>query len=404
MKNREAHLTEQLLQSIRERNTPVTIKDIAAACGVGVTTVSRAINDQPDVAPARKALIKATAKKLGYRPNRNAQQLRNTITKTIAVLIKGPSNPFFLGILDPLEKEIRERGFNVMLVRVNHSADEMAAALQACADVRLSGIIFMGGWTNRSVIEIEQLPVPAVLCTVPLEMAHNSIPATIKKSRVKFSSVAIDDFAAIRQIVHHLYSLGHKHLAFLGPDPSDRSAGYLRLTAFKAVCQELSLQYDEQILPQEIPPDLAPYSYEYGYQMTMRLLTDWKLAPANKRFTALVAMTDVIAIGALKALIKSGLRVPEEVSVTGFDGINTAHYVHPELTTIVQPVTELIKQTVDLLFSHLGSDTNGKHVLLPGKIFVGGSTGKARLNISEPNNAVISEGDTADIYTRANLG
>lgn len=392
MEGIEAHLTERLLKAARERNTPVTIKDIAAACGVGVTTVSRALNDQPDIAPHRKAAIKEAARQLGYRPNRNAQQLRHTITKTIAVLLKGPSNPFFINLLDPLEKEIRSRGFNVMLVRVDHSADEMAAALQACADVRLAGIIFMGGWSNRSVSEIEQLPVPFVLCSVPLEVADNPQNEPRKMPRAKFSSVAIDDFASIEQIVKHLHDLGHRQLAFLGPDSTDRSVGYLRLVAFKAACAKFSLHYDEHLLFQELPANIAPYSYEYGYRMAMKFIAERQNLPVVKRFTALVAMTDVLAIGALKAFLNAGLRVPQDISVTGFDGIDTARYVHPDLTTITQPVDQIVKQTADLLFAQIGSDSSGQHLLLPGKLYVGRSTGRA---------AVLSEQTT---FTKSFLG
>lgn len=334
-----------------------TIRDIASACGVGVTTVSRAINNESGIAPETKQKILETAKRLNYTPNTHARRLRFGQTHTIAVLMKGTSNPFFLSLLEHLEGLIHERGYQMDLVTIRHEADEIAIARHTCSEAKPAGLIFLGGWL-RQAVNID-LPVPYVFCTVP---TANDTTEPCSSCR----SVVMDEADAMDQIVTHLSSLGHRRIAFLGSDPADQSVGKLRLECFRSALKKNNLEFFPELVAGTQAP-IAPYSLEYGHRLTKEL---WE---RTQDFTALVTISDLLGIGAMKALHQADVDIPGRVSVTGIDGITMSEYTHPTLTTVTQPAEEIAKATVQTLFSSAAPGT----VALPGKLRIGESTGPA---------------------------
>lgn len=341
-------------------NRHVTIRELARECQVGVTTVSRALNDKPGISATTKERIQKAARELGYRPNPNAQNLRAFSTKSIAVLVKGTTNPFFLSLLDPLEQEIRDHGYQMNLIRVEHHEDEVKRALQTCRDFALSGLIFMGGWFQNSLEELAQIPVPFVACTVPLSAYRGEVE--------EIFSVAVDDFSGMDLLVKHLADLGHQRIAFIGPDRGDPSVGRLRQIAFEQACEKYNLPLNRKMIING-DDSVASYSLEYGYQATRQLIE------SGAEFTALATITDLIAIGAMRALREHGLKLPEDMSVTGFDGLQTGEYIYPSLTTIVQPGLEITKRTCKFLFANLQDKKPGRHLLIPGELRIGSSSG-----------------------------
>lgn len=338
----------------------VTIKDIAAVCKVGVTTVSRALNNQPGISRATRNRVLKVAKTLNYSPNLHAQELRAQKTNQVAVLMKGPTNPFFLEMIDSLERELRASGYSMAIVRVKHLEDEVSAALDLCCNTRVAGVIFMGGTIDYRSAELARLGVPCVRCTVPM---------IADDDRDYYSSVAVDDKAGIEALVSYLYGEGHRQIAFLGSDSSDASVGFLRLQQFLQATKQLSLDLDPDLL---VTGDnsLPTYSFEYSYHLTRQLLN------RNKPFTALVTMTDVLAIGAQRALHSAGLDVPKDVSVVGFDGLTLGKYVTPSLTTYVQPIEDIIKHTWSLLRIGMEGGHRTSHLLVPGTLRLGESSAK----------------------------
>lgn len=339
----------------------VTIKDIAAAAGVGITTVSRALNNQDEISPATRARILEIADELQYLPNRHAQNLRSSHINNIAMVMKGPSNPFFLSLIDPLEKEIRSQGYQMSLLRVPHGVEEVEIGRGAQQNSGAAGVLFLGGEAHQSTTVFDTFPLPFVMCTVPPGPQWNHTVAT----------VSVDESSAIAKIVSHLAKLGHKRIAFLGPDKSEHSVGLIRQEAFISALKQEGISYDKQLTVQGNKKD-NPYSLSYGYHMAQRLLA--RKIP----FTAVVAISDVIAIGAQKALIDANIRIPQEVSVTGFDGIEFSRYTNPALTTIEQPIEQLAENTCHLLFSQINKKkVKQSQILLPGKLLVGDSTAPA---------------------------
>lgn len=336
----------------------VTIRDIAKKCGVGVTTVSRALNDQPGVSDATKKRVLDAVERLNYSPNLHAKSLRAATSKTIVVVLKGPSNPFFLEILDLLEAQIRKRGFTTTIVRVEHDKDEVQAARQAMMTTPPAGLILLGGWIERPDDSPPRFKTPFVHCTVP---KLDDLDAD------RYSSVAVDDTEGLEKIVQHLRGLGHERIAFLGSDVHDRSVGALRERAFRRAMAESGAQVDDDLI---MRGDVLarPYSYEFGAHLMSELLD------LDKPFTAAVAASDVIACGAIREAADRGLRVPDDISVTGFDGIELGRFMTPRLTTLVQPTEEIASATCDALWSGMDNGES-QHILLPGELRVGESSG-----------------------------
>ncbi len=339
----------------------VTIREVAAAAQVGITTVSRALNDRSGISPVTRARILKIAKEMQYQPNRHAQSLRAQHLNNIAVVMKGPSNPFFLSLIDPLEQAIRAHGYQMSLLRVPHEADEVSIGRRAYQDSGASGVLFLGGEARESTTIFDDFPLPFVLCTVPPAPAWNSAIA----------AVSVDDAQGISQIVSHLTELGHRQIAFLGPDQSERSVGAIREKAFISALKAHGISSDERLIVRGGEGD-DPYSFSYGYELARRLLA--RKVP----FTAVVAISDVIALGAQKALIDAGLEIPRQVSVTGFDGIQFARYTNPALTTIEQPIHEIAENSCRLLFAKINKQPlENAQLLLRGKLLVGESTDQA---------------------------
>lgn len=336
----------------------VTIRDIAQRSGVSVTTVSRALNDQADISDQTRKRVLEAARALDYSPNIYAKSLRATTSKVIAVVQKGPLNPFFLEVLDSLEAEIRAIGYTMTLVRVQHGKDEVALALETLATTPVSGLVFLGGWFY-DVERLAQIDVPFVHCTVPMQQESEQPNLPLQDL---YSTVAVDEEIGMSLIVDHLYDLGHERIAFLGSDEDDCSVGMLRETAFRKALRARNLPVDERLIVHGTANSM-PYSYDYGAQLMARLLD------SSVEFSAVAALTDVMAIGAIRTASDAHLRVPHDVAIVGFDGIEQGGYTCPRLTTVLQPVAEIASNTV-LALQDLMEGQESKQLLLPPTLLI----------------------------------
>lgn len=339
----------------------MTIKDIAKLCGVGVSTVSRAINNHPDINQETKEMIVETIKKYGYIPNNSARNLKRTEAKTIAVLVKGMSNLFFSTMIRVMEEEIKKKKYTLVLHHVDFNEDEIEVALQLVKEKRLAGIIFLGGYFHQAEEKLEKLHVPFVLSTV------GGSPENF--NRKNYSSISVDDEKESYKMVNRLIQLGHQKIAILSAVSADESIGKLRLAGYKRALRINGISIDEGLI-RPMRADMEQYSMQNGYTVTKQLLD------GKKEFTALYAISDMMAIGACKAIIDSGKKIPEDYSVAGFDGIELGSYYNPSLTTISQPVEKMARATVKLLFEILAEKGVHQHVLVPAELLERESTRK----------------------------
>lgn len=324
-----------------------TIKDIAKICGVGVSTVSRAINNHPDINPETKEKIMNTIKEYGYVPNNSARNLKRVDAKAIAVLVKGISNPFFSNMIKVIEEECKKKRYSMELSHIEADEDEVDAALKVVKEKRLRGIIFLGGLFSHSDEKLKKLNVPFVFSTA------GSIPENISKNQ--YSNIGVDDRKESARMVDYLIRLGHRNIAIVVAEAEEESIGKLRLEGYYDALQAHNIPVNPKLIYQT-RDDIGHFSMENGY------LTARKLVESGEQFSAVYAVADALAIGAIRALLEAGLRVPDDVSVAGYDGIDVSGYISPSLTTIRQPVEEMAKDTVKLLFDIIAGKKDHQHI------------------------------------------
>ena len=324
-----------------------TIKDIAKICGVGVSTVSRAINNHPDINPETKEKIMNIIKEYGYVPNNSARNLKRVDAKAIAVLVKGISNPFFSNMIKVIEEECKKKRYSMELSHIEADEDEVDAALKVVKEKRLRGIIFLGGLFSHSDEKLKKLNVPFVFSTA------GSIPENISKNQ--YSNIGVDDRKESARMVDYLIRLGHRNIAIVVAEAEEESIGKLRLEGYYDALQAHNIPVNPKLIYQT-RDDIGHFSMENGY------LTAKKLIESEEQFSAVYAVADARAIGAIRALLEAGLRVPDDVSVAGYDGIDVSGYISPSLTTIRQPVEEMAKDTVKLLFDIIAGKKDHQHI------------------------------------------
>lgn len=336
----------------------ITIKDIAKLSGVGITTVSRAINNHPDINEETKAMIMQIIKENNYVPNNSARNLKRSNSNTIAVLIKGISNPFFSSMIKTLERRIKEKKYSFILQHVDEKQNEIDVAIELIKEKKLKGIVFLGGYFSHSDEKLRQLKVPFVLSTV----------GTIQKyDKTICSSVSVDDFKESYKMVDYLCKLGHTKIATITAPMDDESIGKLRYKGYVKALRDNGIDIDKNLV-RIMKDDIESYSMQNGYAVTKELLE------SGQDFTAIYCISDSIAIGACKAICDAGKRVPEDYSIAGFDGLDIAHYYNPSITTIKQPVGEMAEATVKILFDVIKNKTSAQQRIFQGELVIGQST------------------------------
>ena len=336
----------------------ITIKEIAKRCGVGVSTVSRAINDHSDINPETKKRIMEVIRETGYIPNNSARNLKRIDAKCIGVLVRGITNPFFAPMIELIEQETERKGYALVLRHVEAYENEVDVALELEKEKRLRGIIFLGGSSKHSADKMKQLNVPVIFATIGSDISDDL-------SRNSYSTVSVDDALESRKMVEYLIGLGHKKIAILAEGNDEPSVVKLRLEGYMDALRKHNIKVDKSLIKYV---NKRIYTMENGYESTKELIE------SGAKFTALYCISDVLAVGALRALADAGLRVPEDVSVAGFDGQELAKYCIPRLTTIKQPLQDISEETMRLLFDLIEEKRGHKHLIFPGELVKAQST------------------------------
>lgn len=337
------------------QSTEITIKDIARICGVGVSTVSRAINNHSDINPETKELIMSAIEKYGYVPNNSARNLKRIDGKSIAILVKGISNPFFFDMISVIEEKAQKEGYSTVIRHVEFGEDEVDVAIELSKEKRLSGIIFLGGVFCDSEEKLKKLNVPFVIDTA------GNAPVNLDKSL--YSSFTVDDEKEGYKVTKYLLDLGHKDIAILCGELNTDSVGQLRLNGYRRAFEEKNIRINEDlILPMK--EGIEYFTLANGYANMKELLDK------NTHVTAVFAISDIIAIGACRAIVDAGLKIPEDISVIGFDGIEYGKYMVPSLSTLKQPVLEIAEESANLLFDLIDEKAENQHRLFEGELII----------------------------------
>lgn len=339
---------------LRKELGVLTIKDVAAYCGVSVSTVSRVLNHRPDVSPAVRELVNEAIAACNYIPNNSARSLVASRSTAIGVVVRGVDNPFLSSIIRTLGKEIHRRGYTMVLNQITVHEDEVRAAAVLQREKKLLGVIFVGGRFNYTEEELRQLDVPFVCCT------YTNTFGNLREDA--YSSVSIRDEEEAAKAVRFLYENGHRRIAILVDDPEDSSIGQLRWQGYRKALEELSLPYDSQ---------LAEFTGSYDMKDAYRGVCH--LLERGAGFTALLSISDTMAIAAIKALVDHGRRVPEDCSVISIDGLELSCYTVPTLTTLCQPAGEMARESVEMITALIEGSGEHRHLLLQTTLQRGGS-------------------------------
>lgn len=336
----------------------MTIKDIAKACGVSVSTVSRVLNNHPDVSRSVREKVSSTVERLGYIPNNSARDLVRTRSDNIGVIVRGQDNLFFSAMVKTISREIESRGYTMVLHFIGSDDDEVMAGAILEREKKLRGLIFLGGRFDYSAETLAPVGVPFVCCT------YTNCFGTLDEK--DYSSVSIDDYMTAYKAVRTLIDLGHKRIAVVAPATDDRSISELRYKGYRAALEDGGLDFDPELLVETEGFFEMPKAYEGTVKLTER----------GTEFTAVFALSDTTALAAVKALEDHGRRVPEDCSVIAIDGLTVSEYANPTLTTMVQPVEEMGRQSVAILADMIEQRRKSCHLRLEACLRPGGSVRK----------------------------
>jgi DNA-binding LacI/PurR family transcriptional regulator len=338
----------------------INIKDIARLSGVGIATVSRVINQTGSVSDKTKKKVMDVINEYNYIPNNNARNLKLTQSENIALIVKYMSNPFFIKMIDVIETEMASRGYPLLLQNADDSSDELDIAISESMHSNLCGVIIMGGsFSSYTEAKFNQLGIPCVLLTISSE--GNVDPSL-------YSSVIIDDEKEAYKATKYLIEMGHKNIGFLYKDAGSLvTPNILRFQGYKRALEESGIPLDENLISAGVPVSGA--GFRAGFMAMKQLML------RNPSMTAVFAFSDVLAMGAAKAAFAVGKRIPEDISIIGFDGIEMTEFYNPALDTVYQPATEMALSAVSLLHGMMNGEKS-QHMVYDSVIMKRGSVKK----------------------------
>ena len=303
----------------------MTIKDIARLSGYGIGTVSRVLNNHPDVSEKARKKILSVIEENNFQPNSNARHLKMQSSSSVILIVKGTSNLLFADIVEQMQSLFLKNGENVSTYYIDEDANEVNYAIQLCRDRNPKGIVFLGGNLEYFKEDFAHIHIPCLLLT------NNS------------SDLDFDNLSSVTTC-------------------DEQEISFRRFTGAKWGFKNSKLSFNQRL---QYEP--CRFSMEEGYQAAMRLLN------RNTAITAIFAMSDLIALGTMRAIYDMGKRVPEDISIVGYDGIALSRYCVPRLTTVQQDTTQLAKKGVDLMLQRINYPYHATHKTTPFHLIEGES-------------------------------
>ncbi|MCR5415500.1 MAG: LacI family transcriptional regulator [Pseudobutyrivibrio sp.] len=329
----------------------VSLKDIASQCNVSIATVSKALNDHSDIGAETKDRIRAVAKEMGYVPNAAARSMKTNHTHNIGVLFvdeaeSGLRHDFFANVLDSFKRNVEKEGYDITFISNDRSRPGRSSYLEHARYRHFDGVIIACvQFNDPEVIELVQSNIPVVT----IDHIYNDTTTIIS-----------DNVDGISQLVDFAIKRGHKKIAYI--HGADSSVTKSRLVTFNKKMEEHGLKVPDEYIVE------TPYRDMHGaYEKTLELL-ELEDIP-----TCIFYPDDYASYGGVRAIKEKGLRVPEDVSVIGFDGIRVARHLRPRLTTYRQDTEELgaqaAKNLIDLI--ERPKTTLIQRVVVKGKLLEG---------------------------------
>src|SRR6266550_3278466 len=329
----------------------LTIRDVAKAAGVSTATVSNVLNKTGKVGRGTQRVVLSAVRRLGYVPNAHARHLASHDRRALGIIVSDIENPFFPEIIKSFEIRARQLGYDVILSDTNYDPRRTREAAERMMEHKVRGVAIMTSEISLRLVH---------------ELARRMIAVTfldLAPVRGYMSNLRIDYFSGVEQIVKYLYRNGHRRIAFIAGRPRLKSNN-ARLEAYEKCMLDLGLEPG--------PILRGDLRFEGG------LAAGLAIAKLSPRPTAVVAVNDLTAVGVIKGLLKAGCRVPQDISVTGFDKTRLAEYCNPSITTVDIHRETLGRLAADAL--HELSSTvspQGKEYRIPAELILGDSSGPA---------------------------
>lgn len=337
----------------------VSMKDIALACNVSVATVSKALNNHNDISEAKREEIKKKAKEMGYFPNISARALKTNRTYSIGVLFvdearSGLTHDYFLEVLESFKVTAEKKGYDITFLNCNKSRSNRLSYLEHARFRGFDGVVIACiDFSDPEVMELVESDIPVVTID---HLFNNRI------------SIVSDNIKGMRDLLTYIYNQGHRKIAYIhGMESAVTSS---RLSSFYKTAEELGL-----VIPDE-------YVKEAGYRDTdmtakrTRELLDLKEPP-----TCIIFPDDYAAFGGINAIKKRGLRIPQDISVAGYDGIRVARQIEPAITTLAQNTKKLGRYAAEKLIGLIEKPktTLIEQVIVQGELLEGATVGRIEL-------------------------
>jgi LacI family transcriptional regulator len=319
----------------------VTIRDVAKESGFSSTTVSIVLNNAPlarYIPAVTKKRIERAAQKLGYRPNQFARSLRSKRSHTVGVMVVDMTDPYCTLILRGIENTLYQSSYLPILTDVHNERSRFERYLEMLLDRRVEALIVLANWLFLDInllADLEKSSIPTIM--IGCELKNDSI-----------SSVIVDNEVGGYIALEHLHSLGHRKIALIrGPKALTDSSP--RWRGIRSCAKQCGMELDARLV-MDLPESRDPISsFESGYKLTEDLIRQ------KRPFTALLAFDDMSAFGAIRALNKAGIRVPEQCSVIGFDDVSTSAIYSPSLTTVRQPMEAMGTSAVGIVLDGINA-------------------------------------------------
>jgi len=307
-----------------------TIRDVAEEAGVSIATVSRVLNKQVSVSPATRVKVEKAIEQLNYQPNYLGRNLRRAETKIILVILQNISNPFYSKVVEGIEDLGHKHGYNIMICNTDSESERERSYLDLLVNRLVDGVILMEPEINSQELSQIGNDFPVVQCCEYIE--GTDVP-----------HISIDNVEAGYTAINHLIKLGHTRIGMI--------SGYNRLLSamqreegYKQALKDAGLEYIQDLIK------YGSYGFTGGLRATKELL-QMKNTP-----TAIFAISDITAIGAIRAIKEEGLKIPEDIAVVGFDNTSIASMYDPQVTTISQPRYDLGKISMEMLLDLINKE------------------------------------------------
>lgn len=330
----------------------MNIKEVAARAKVSTATISRTINQSELVSPKTADRVWRAIRELGYYPNTQARALVSGRSRIFGLIISDISNPFFPELVKAFEDTAILHGYEVIVANTDYKLDRMGVCVRRMIERKVDGVAIMTSEIERELLdELSKRQLPIVFLD-------------IGKVKPLISNISVDYARGIREAVQHLVGLGHKRLGFIS-GPGDLKSARTRRTAFLNCLRECGIADKQQIVVE------GNHRVDGG-QAAMREILSKPNPP-----TAVLTSNDLSAIGALHAIQDAGLRVPEDISVIGFDDIELSQYTQPPLTTVKLSRDELGRRAFHALYQAAdGTVTAGQEINIGTSLVIRKSTAR----------------------------